>query len=313
MKIAIVGAGWFGCHLAQTLKVDHKVSVFEKEDHVFSGASGHNQNRLHLGFHYPRSYTTREFSKKGFDDFVKHYDFLCEDISNNLYAISDQSIVDYQTYLQIMRASKLNFIPVRPEDYGLTNVQGCIKVGEKLILTEKAQQYFTEELKDILLLSTEFTEEDEASFDITINCSGQMFDPCDSWDMIYEDCLILNYRGDEGLPAVTIMDGPFCTLYPKGDGLWSLYCVEHSRIKSLYVDIEKEREKFESLVQVYMPDFNKHFKYEGYETTLRVIINNRSDVRVPRVECRGKVVHVLPSKIDHIFYVEEVVRSMINE
>ena len=67
MKIAIIGAGWFGCHLASELKNDgHSILLFEKEKDIFAGASGNNQNRLHLGYHYPRSYITREQSKKGF-------------------------------------------------------------------------------------------------------------------------------------------------------------------------------------------------------------------------------------------------------
>ena len=59
MKIAIIGAGWFGCHLASELKNDgHSILLFEKEKDIFAGASGNNQNRLHLGYHYPRSEST---------------------------------------------------------------------------------------------------------------------------------------------------------------------------------------------------------------------------------------------------------------
>ena len=36
-------------------------------------ASGNNQNRLHLGYHYPRSYVTREQSRNCFDKFKKFY------------------------------------------------------------------------------------------------------------------------------------------------------------------------------------------------------------------------------------------------
>lgn len=49
MKIAIIGAGWIGCHLAHKLKNNHKITIYDKED-IFSGSSSNNQNRLHLGF-----------------------------------------------------------------------------------------------------------------------------------------------------------------------------------------------------------------------------------------------------------------------
>ena len=72
MKIAIIGAGWFGCHIAYELMNDgHEIKIYEKENDIFLGASGFNQNRLHLGFHYPRSFITREQSKKGFKYFKK--------------------------------------------------------------------------------------------------------------------------------------------------------------------------------------------------------------------------------------------------
>ena len=46
MKIAIIGAGWYGCHLALVLKEEgHDVTVFEKNSEIFRGASGYNQFR----------------------------------------------------------------------------------------------------------------------------------------------------------------------------------------------------------------------------------------------------------------------------
>ena len=47
-KIAIIGAGWFGCYIAYDLiRSGYDVNVFEKEKEIFLGASGFNQNRLH--------------------------------------------------------------------------------------------------------------------------------------------------------------------------------------------------------------------------------------------------------------------------
>jgi L-2-hydroxyglutarate oxidase LhgO len=59
-KIAVIGAGWFGCHIAyQLIKKNYSVKIYEERNDIFCGASGNNQNRLHLGFHYPRSLITR--------------------------------------------------------------------------------------------------------------------------------------------------------------------------------------------------------------------------------------------------------------
>jgi len=81
LNIAIVGAGWYGCHLALSLlQAGHEVTLFEATDSTISGASRKNQNRLHLGFHYPRNYPTREQSRDGFEWFQEHYSHLVETI-----------------------------------------------------------------------------------------------------------------------------------------------------------------------------------------------------------------------------------------
>ena len=60
-----------------------------------------NQNRLHLGFHYPRSYKTRLLCKNGYDKFIKQYSELTDIIDKNYYCIADESILDYETYKHI--------------------------------------------------------------------------------------------------------------------------------------------------------------------------------------------------------------------
>jgi hypothetical protein len=71
------------------------------------GASGNNQNRLHLGFHYPRSYKTRIQSIKGFNEFVKKYPKFSNKIEKNLYFIANhnKNITDFDTYKSIMKSS----------------------------------------------------------------------------------------------------------------------------------------------------------------------------------------------------------------
>ena len=73
-KIAIIGAGWFGCYIGYDLiKSGYEVKIFEKEKEIFSGASGYNQNRLHLGFHYPRSYRTIQGLEMDIKNLLKNF------------------------------------------------------------------------------------------------------------------------------------------------------------------------------------------------------------------------------------------------
>ena len=96
MEIIVIGAGWFGCHIADALSHQHDIRVMEVKQDIFQGTSGHNQNRLHLGFHYPRSHQTRMCAKHGYAKFLKQYGHLCESIDENIYAIaSKESLLDF--------------------------------------------------------------------------------------------------------------------------------------------------------------------------------------------------------------------------
>ena len=85
MNICIIGAGWFGCYIGHELiKRNYSVDIYEKKNDIFLNASGNNQNRLHLGFHYPRSSVTRKLSKAGFAKNKKKFSNISKKISNNL-------------------------------------------------------------------------------------------------------------------------------------------------------------------------------------------------------------------------------------
>ena len=104
-RIAIIGAGWYGCHIGLSLKhLGFDVTIFEKENDVLTRASGNNQFRLHLGFHYARNYTTRIQSRNGYQRFVERYPTLTKEWAHgNIYAVPGlDSLMDFQTYKLIM-------------------------------------------------------------------------------------------------------------------------------------------------------------------------------------------------------------------
>ena len=135
-RIAILGAGWYGSHIgSRLLSAGHDVIVFEKNSSVLSGASLLNQNRLHLGFHYPRSWSTRLQSRRGYKLFKKYYSDFVDAIDMNIYLISGtESILDFETYCMIMTGSNLDFedvtncLPVQ-----IQNVEGAISCDEYVI------------------------------------------------------------------------------------------------------------------------------------------------------------------------------------
>ena len=56
--IIIIGSGWYGLHILKYLKENFNylnIILLEKNNDIFQNSSNYNQNRLHLGYHYPRS------------------------------------------------------------------------------------------------------------------------------------------------------------------------------------------------------------------------------------------------------------------
>jgi hypothetical protein len=212
MRIRILGCGWYGAHLARALLADgHDVHVFEKQKRIFQGASGSIPARLHIGAHYPRSFDTRAACQRHTAEFMSEYGFLTRGVAVNIYAVADKdSLVDYRQFVASLRG-EFQFIEIYdPGEYGLHDVEGAIIVPERHILADESRKFFERELFTVL-----HTESDGRSapgpWDLTIDCTFCAQDAA-GVDR-YEPCLVLLMEGPVDR-AVTIMDGPFGSLYP---------------------------------------------------------------------------------------------------
>ena len=85
----VVGAGFFGCSLALSLK-DHmdKILILERESDILRRASCANQARVHNGYHYPRSLLTALRSRVNFVRFVEEYRDCIDDRFKKYYGVS---------------------------------------------------------------------------------------------------------------------------------------------------------------------------------------------------------------------------------
>ena len=153
-RIAIVGAGWYGCHIGLSLmSLGMDVEIFDKAHRPLHLASGNNQFRLHQGFHYARHHATRIQSRDGFIRFNERYPTLCVDVPDNIYAVpNDTSLIDFDTYKLIMVSSGLNFVEMPQGSDLLTNTEGMIRTHERVLLIDRARRYFSERLKGVLHL-----------------------------------------------------------------------------------------------------------------------------------------------------------------
>lgn len=147
MKIAIVGSGIFGLHIAITLaKKGFKVSVFDKKPTILSGSSLKNQLRLHRGFHYPRSINTAIQCLSTVDMFENTYPEAINKNSHQYYAISNKNSLtsekEYKRFLdklnQTYKETSIPFIKNESVSYKIESNENLlnIEILKEILLKE---------------------------------------------------------------------------------------------------------------------------------------------------------------------------------
>lgn len=334
--IIIVGGGWYGCHIANKLQSKYKILIIEKSSDIFNGSSYYNQNRLHLGFHYARNYETRNLCQSYYDRFKSEYEECIEDIEDNYYGISSKSIICSNTYLSIFRHEDFDFTRYRDNEI-FTNLCGDpIKVDEKVINASKVKKLMKKLLSDVTFIFNEevkeFIEKDEyiiindkykskILFDCTYN---QMMLTDTNYD--YELTLSLIYKKIKNFGAITIVDGNFCSLYPREDNIYTLTDVEHTPIvisKNFneikdYIPTEEEIEIKKTLMEekifFYYPSFYESFEYISYFTSFKTKKVSGSDSRgITITKLSNRILSVNCGKIYGIFEWEDYIMNFLIE
>jgi len=191
-KIAIIGAGIYGCHLALTLKkLGYEIDLYDMSEDIFSGASTYNSFRIHKGYHYPRSGKTREMCLRDESEFIKQYGHLTSTETENpkLFCIAndERTLIDFSTMKTIMEGSGLIVEEIdknKLSSMGFKNIEGGFKVFESIFLVDKAKKWFKSELNnccvnlklnnfisEIQSISNEKILVDNKSYDFVINCT----------------------------------------------------------------------------------------------------------------------------------------------
>ena len=323
VKFIIVGAGWYGCFLGLIFKtLNIEFVILEKQSDIFNGSSSKNQNRLHQGFHYPRSQNTRNECIKGYELFVKLFNFMTCPVKNNYYLLEKNSNVKFNDYVKIYENDNLEFTYDNNLDLDMNNIDGIIKCNEKLINHNLAYTFFKKILCDHTILNVDdFIISDKLlynniKYDYLIDCTyGQMFknESCE-----YELCVSLIYNSNVDY-AITLMDGPFFSIYPylTNDNInkYTLTDVEYTPLfKSNNIDdvykFEKNinneficlvKDKMENKVKKYLPNFNENFTYENYNISYKCKFINNDDDRSVRFYRKNNILSFVGGKITGIF------------
>ncbi|MDF2433972.1 MAG: hypothetical protein JWP44_3603 [Mucilaginibacter sp.] len=320
MRILIIGAGIFGTSAANILAdKNNEIDLLEAEADILQLASRINHNRIHLGYHYLRSIKTAEQNIEGLLSFLFNYGKAVIHQLPNYYAIakngSKTTPAEFATFCDNVGIGYDNEYPDK-EFLNRTMIEESFKVPEPVWDYEKLKRIIKSNLKKSkvnLILNTECTNLKqlpdhtfEATFnnyikhyDVVINTTYTNINKINKYlgveqkRLLFENVIIPVFKYPVRAFGLTIMDGPFCSVMPKGKikNEFLLYNVKESVVQSKVVIDNPDFEKAHSVLDknsediiysesaLFMPFLNKVI-HNGYNKTTRVVYENSDDARI---------------------------------
>jgi hypothetical protein len=343
MRFLIIGTGWYGCHLASILiDMGHQVTIVDKSNSFFGGSSYKNQNRLHLGFHYPRSSETIKECQDGYVKFLQSYPTIPTCFPNNYYFIasvgSKIGIEDYKAQYSgipyTVLSSESAYLPLSINPSMLNS--NVILTNEQYINPVKSKDYFQlrlgpymKHIDDITHFSSIKTilSQLKCPFDYILNCTYNQLEPIlfDHYELFVS---FLYKIPSDKLFAYTIMDGDFYSIYPYDidNQVYTVTSVKYGVLKIMNVLneelahteeikalIEERRALVETDIGQYIPNFKENTIYSGHFLSWKTKPNTQTDDRSIRYSQYENIISFYGGKITGIFHAESVLRELIPE
>lgn len=251
----IFGAGIYGLYAASLAgNKGEKVLVLEFEEQAFQRASYINQARVHMGYHYPRSYSTAIKSAGYFNRFCRDFEFCIHSQFKKVYATSNHfSWSDAIQFKKFCDDAGISCTDEPVEKYFKKNVcDGAFLTKEFTYDGSLLKEYFIDKIRqmsnvtiqyntriknikrDSSLYYVETDDQAEFSSEFLLNATyasiNQIIDAVDfeMFNVKYEICEVILCEVNERLKnlGITVMDGPFFSIMPFGkSGLHSLTSV----------------------------------------------------------------------------------------
>lgn len=241
----IIGAGLYGLYSAEFCgKKGEKVLVLEYDKAPFMRATYINQARVHMGYHYPRSFSTAIKSATYFERFVKDYDFCVLTEFDQVYATSSNfSWTNAAQFKKFCKAANIRCDEVSTDRYFNQGMcDGAFLTKEytydanilKEFLLKKVGSYsnieikYEARIKNINQKSSyfEITMEDgecyqtEFLLNATYASTNQIIKMLgyEPFKIKYELCEIILCSVNDKFKdvGITVMDGPFFSIMPFG-------------------------------------------------------------------------------------------------
>ena len=259
----IIGAGLYGLYAAQKCgAMGQRVLVLERDPAPFMRATYINQARVHMGYHYPRSYSTAIKSARYFERFCRDYDFCLHKEFDQIYATSSHfSWTNAGEFRRFCRAAGIRCDDVAPERYFNPGMcDGAFLTTEYTYDAQVLKEWFLQELAKLPNVTVLYNHRPEsiravgdvwqvgagdvaaeAPFILNATYAGvndiHAMLGLPPFGIKYEKCEIILCTVDEHLKntGITVMDGPFFSLMPFGQtGLHSLTSVTFTPHETSY-------------------------------------------------------------------------------
>lgn len=245
----IIGAGLYGLYAALfCAKQNEKILVLEYDNAPFKRATYINQARVHMGYHYPRSYSTAIKSAHYFNRFNDDYGFCIHSDFEKVYATSKAfSWTNATEFQHFCDRAEIKCNRVSPETYFNKNLcDGAFITKEYTYDAQILKQFFLDEIKrysrnvSILygvrissikeyenyfeIITNEGKYSSEFLLNATYASTNQIIKRIETnknYDLFkikYELCEIILCEVNEELRGIgiTVMDGPFFSIMPFG-------------------------------------------------------------------------------------------------
>ncbi len=243
----IVGAGLYGLYAARYLgskNKNEKVVVLEYESGPFSRATYVNQARVHMGYHYPRSFSTAIKSSHYFERFVEDFSFCILTKFDQVYATSANfSWTNASQFRKFCQAANVRCDDINPDKFFNNGMcDGAFLTEEYTYDALLLRDFFIEEISKLSNVEIKYEakikeiKKTETDFHIVME-NGNIYETdfllnatyastnqitkmlgYDTFKIKYELCEIILCNVNDKLKniGITVMDGPFFSIMPFG-------------------------------------------------------------------------------------------------
>ncbi|MBQ3033988.1 MAG: FAD-dependent oxidoreductase [Deferribacterales bacterium] len=268
----VIGAGLYGLYGALKSAIqDERVLVFECDCQAFQRATFANQARIHMGYHYPRSFSTAIKSAGYFDRFCKDYTFAIYSSFDSIYATSSRfSWTNASEFRLFCKRAGIRCEDVSPSKFFNNSLcDGAFLTTEYTYDAQILKDYFVSELAkydnvkilyncrvadieeknnlwQVTGINNLTDERYKAQTPFILNATYASVNEIhkllgiEPFKIKYELCEVILCKADDNLRnvGITVMDGPFFSIMPFGKtGLHSLTGVTFTPHESCYDEV----------------------------------------------------------------------------